>query len=94
LPADPACAPATKKDTRLLMEHIGGFYDKDKRRIGKVEERLTGLETSMQEWKKEIIHEFVAVENIRHDLEGANKDRIENQEHRIHRLERQRGFAA
>ena len=76
------------------MEHIGGFYDKSNRRIGKVEERLTGLEKSMHEWKKEIIHEFhVAVENIRHDLEGANKDRVENHEHRLIRLEEHTGLS-
>ena len=53
-------------------------------------------------WKDEIIRHFdVTVENIRHDLEGANKDDIEllkdaknRRAERIQRLERHVGIVA
>jgi hypothetical protein len=83
MPKD-SSAPATKRDIGLLMEQMGAYYDKTERRI-------SGLQEEMKAWKKEIIHEFhVSVENIRHDLKGANKDRIEDHEHRISRLEQHR----
>jgi len=53
-------------------------------------------------WKEEIIRHFdVVVENIRHDLEGANRDEIEvlkdskaSHEQRITRLESHVGLVA
>lgn len=45
-----------------------------------------------QRWANEIVRHFdVTVETIRHDLLGANKDRIEDHEDRITRLERRAG---
>lgn len=52
-------------------------------------------------WKDDIIRHFdVAVEDIRHDLEGANRDEIgvlkdakRDHEQRIVRLEQQAGIA-
>ncbi len=46
------------------------------------------LRDDIVDWKAEIIHEFhVVKENIRHDALGANKDRIENHEDRLRRVE-------
>jgi len=73
-------SPATKDDIQALMEQIGRLYDANER------------------WKGEVIEETkrhfdLTVETIRHDLVGANKDRIENHENRIVCLEQQVGFA-
>ena len=47
-----------------------------------------------QRWKDELKGHFdLAVENIRTDLVGANKDKIENHEHRLGRLEKHTGLA-
>jgi hypothetical protein len=46
------------------------------------------LRDEIVEWKEEIVHEFhVVKEDIRHDALGANKDRIENHENRLKRVE-------
>jgi hypothetical protein len=79
MPKD-ASAPATKQDIRLLMEQMGRHYDQ-------VERRLAGHEEQIKR------HFDVTVEHIRHDLEGANKDRIENHEHRLTRLEERTGIS-
>jgi len=73
-------APATKNDIGLLMTEMGRLYDANAR------------------WKEEIIretkHHFdLRVEDIRYDLLGVNKDRIENHEDRLRRLERHTGVA-
>ena len=57
-------APAKKADIKAIMDSIGELYDANQR------------------WKDEILEETkrhfdVTVEQIRHDLEGANKDKIE-----------------
>lgn len=50
---------------------------------------------AMAGWKDELKEHFdVALENVRHDLIGANKDRIEDHEHRLKRLETQTGLQA
>jgi hypothetical protein len=47
-----------------------------------------------ERWKEELKRHFdIKVETIRHDLLGANKDRIENHEQRIARLEQGVGFS-
>jgi hypothetical protein len=56
-----------------------------------LEQRLL---TSSAHQKEEIIRHFdVAVENIRHDLLGANADRIELLQDRIARVEQRVGLA-
>ena len=79
---DEAPSPATKEDIRLLMEQIGAYYDR-------VESRLAAHEDSIKR------HFDVRVEDIRHDLLGASKDRLEAHQdrlndhgERIERLER------
>ena len=81
-------APATKEDIRLLMEEIGKLYMA-------TEQWKTEIIGKMQEWKTEIVHEFhIVAENMRHDYLGAHKDRIENHEDRLRRLERRARFVA
>lgn len=46
-----------------------------------------------ERWKNELLRHFdVAVETIRHDLRGAHRDRMENHEQRITRLEQRAGL--
>jgi hypothetical protein len=79
--------PAMKADIKLLMESIGRLYDANER----WKDEVIGAQ---ERWKDEIKRHFdLKVETIRHDLLGANKDRIENHEHRITRLERRTGAA-
>jgi hypothetical protein len=73
MPKD-ASPPATKHDVRLLMEQMGRHYDQVERRLAAHEEEIKR-------------HFDVTVEHIRHELGGANKDRIENHELRLARLE-------
>lgn len=81
-------SPATKADIKLLMDSIGKLYDANKR----WKDEIVG---SMDQWKDDIRGHFdVAVEQIRDDLKGANKDRIENHEHRLRALEMHKGLAA
>jgi hypothetical protein len=82
-------APASKEDIRLLMEQIGRLYDSNERWkdeiIREVDGRIAASEARLK-------HHFdLAVETIRDDLLGAHKDRIEDHEARIVRLERQTG---
>jgi hypothetical protein len=79
--ADDTQASATKEDIRLLMEQIGTYYSKTQEQIAEMEERV-------------MRHFDLTVETIRHDLLGANKDKIENHEDRIRRLERHTGLLA
>ncbi len=67
-------APATKQDIAMLMEQMAHFYDQ--------------THGDMHEWKEQVMFHFdVAVENIRHDLLGANRDDISNLKDRVTRLE-------
>jgi hypothetical protein len=45
-----------------------------------------------EQWKEELKHHFdLTAETIRQDVQGANKDRIEDHENRIVRLEEHTG---
>ena len=80
-------APASKTDIRMLMEQMGAYYDK-------TEDRIATLEENLKEWKEEIKRHFdVVVEDIRHDLQGANRDEIESTKDRVTRLEQRAGIA-
>lgn len=79
-------APATKQDIQMLMEEIGKLYDTNaqwkQEIIETMDKKISASETK-------IIHQFrVIAEDMRHDAFGIQKDRIEDHEHRIRRLER------
>ncbi len=79
--SDNSQAAATKQDIKMIMDQIGKLYDANERWKDEILEQ-------QKEWKEEIVHEFkVVAEDFRHDAMGANKDRIENHEDRIVRLE-------
>lgn len=79
-------APATKLDIHLLMAQIGDYYDR-------TENRMTDLERKIQESEERTKRHFdVVAETMRHDYLGAHKDRIENHENRIRRLEEHSGL--
>jgi hypothetical protein len=81
-------APATKKDVQLLMEEIGKLYVANERWKDEILDKN-------EAWKDEIVHEFkVVAEDLRHDLLGVHKDKIENHEDRLVRLERHVGVRA
>jgi len=80
-----APASATKEDLRGLQADLA-------RRIDEVEKRLEArIERGMQDVTR---HFDVAVESIRHDLLGANRDEIETIKDRVSRLEQHAGLAA
>lgn len=92
-------APATKKDITMLMTEIGKLYEANERWKDEI------LESSEQ-WKNEIImanekwkdeikahFDFVA-ENIKYDFKGAFKDKVEQHEDRLVRLEEHVGTTA
>lgn len=56
-------------------------------------ESIGKLYDANERWKNEVKRHFdVTVEKIRHDLQGANKDQIENLEDRLDRLEKHAGL--
>ena len=80
--------PATKSDIKLLMESIGKLYDANERWKDEIMD-------ADRVWKDEIKEHFdLKVEVIRHDLLGVNRERIENHEDRLIRLERHTGVTA
>lgn len=87
--------PATKADINALMDSIGKLYDAN-------EAWKDEILAANKGWKDEIIRHFdVVVEDIRHNLEGANRDEIEvlkdskaDHEKRISRLESHVGLVA
>lgn len=55
-------------------------------------EMIGSMRQEMETWKDELKDHFdLAVENIRYDLTGANRDRIEDHELRIKTLELETG---
>jgi ABC-type phosphonate transport system ATPase subunit len=72
---DPATTPATQQDVAAVLE-----------RVGSLEVSVTD---QMQSLKAELTRSFdLAIELIRHDLVGANSDRIAGLENRVGALER------
>ena len=80
----------------MLMGQIGRLYDANERWkdeiIGTVDARIDGKIKASEERTKR--HFDVVVEDIRHDLEGANKDEIEVTKDRVTRLEKHTGLMA
>lgn len=74
------------------MEEIGKLYDRVGHMIEESEERTMQHIKDSEEQTK--LHFDVVSENMRHDFLGAHKDRIENHENRIHRLEDHVGLVA
>lgn len=85
-------APATKLDIRLLMAQIGEYYNRTERRVADLEETLEKKILAAEERTKRYFD--VVAEAMRHDYLGAHKDRIENHENRIRRLEEHSGLLA
>ena len=71
----------------MLMTEIGKLFDANERWKDELEEKVVVSEVRMKS-------QFdLSVENIRAELVGANRDRIESHEIRISRLERHAGIA-
>lgn len=102
--------PATKADIEALMESIGKLYESNERWMKQLleanEKFRDELLESMGRFKTDTVDEItrhfdVVVENIRHDLIGANRDEVVSltnakvdHEQRLLRLERTVGFCA
>jgi hypothetical protein len=102
--------PATKADIEALMDSIGKLYESNDRWMKQLltvnEHFQTQILESIRRNKMEAVEEMkrhfdVVVEDIRHDLLGANRDeviRLQNakvdHDQRLLRLERSVGFAA
>lgn len=84
-------APATKADIKIIMDEIGRLYDANERWKNELKVEMDRRASDSEKRMKN--HFDLAVENIRADLTGANKDRIEGHEHRIVQLEKHIGIA-
>jgi hypothetical protein len=63
--------------------------------IGQFEQKFYDLREEISESEERMKAHFdLAVETIRHDLVGANKDDIQNIKQRVKRLEEEVGIAA
>jgi hypothetical protein len=76
---------------RLLMDQIGGYYERTEGRIADLEESLEERLAAHEDRIKR--HFDLTVETIRHDLLGAHKDDLESIKDRLIRLERHTGLA-
>jgi len=90
---DNSQSPATKQDIFLVMQEIGKLYDANERWkneiIDAAGEWKDDMLHKMDTWKNETKQHFdLVAENLKYDFLGAHKDRIENHEDRIRRLER------
>jgi ABC-type phosphonate transport system ATPase subunit len=76
---DPSTTPATQQDVAAILE-----------RVGSLEVSVTD---QMQSLKADLSQSFaLAVELIRHDLAGANSDRIAGLENRVGAIEQHVGL--
>jgi len=85
--ADPN-APATKEDIRLLMEGIGKLYEANEQWKADIVEQIAASEVRTKE------HFDLVAENLTHDFQSAFRDKLEQHEDRIVRLERDAGLRA
>lgn len=100
--AQDTSALATKEDIRLVMERMGELELKFERKVDESQEEMIA---KMHVWKAETAawvqleakktkqYFDVVAENLRYDLVGIYKDRTEDHEQRIKRLERKTGLA-
>ncbi len=74
-----------KKDDQFLAT---------KEDISMLMEQFGSLYDANKRWKDEIIHEFhLVAEDIKHDIGGAQNDRITGVENRVTRLEQHTGIS-
>ena len=85
-------APATKQDIAMLMESIGVYYDKTSQWITDLELKFEDHWNASEDRMRQYID--VKFENFSYDLIGVRKDRVEDHEDRIKRLERHTGLLA
>lgn len=78
--------PATKADIKLLMDSIGKLYDANE----KWKNEAIGETKRMKDEIKS--HTDLGIELLRADLLDAKKDRIENHEGRLRKLEQHTGL--
>lgn len=87
-------APATKQDLHLLQQDFHLLREGVDQFKTDVMQSFQELREDMRTWKSEVIHEFhVVAEDMRHDAFGIQKDRLENHEDRIVRLEHHAGLS-
>jgi ABC-type phosphonate transport system ATPase subunit len=76
---DPSTTPATQQDVAAILERVGGLE--------------VSVTDQMQSLKADLSQSFaLAVELIRHDLAGANSDRIAGLENRVGAIEQHVGL--
>ena len=86
---DDTKTPATKADIQLLMAEIGKLYDATEQWKEQVIEEVnkqTAEQIAASEARMKRHFEVVA-EDMRHDFQGAFRDKLEQHEERIVRLE-------
>jgi hypothetical protein len=74
-------SPATKEDVRFLTDKLTEILDGQDKLRHELEERIDDRIAASEERVKR--HFDVAVETIRHDLVGANKDEIASLKDRV-----------
>lgn len=96
---DDSTAPATKEDIRLIMEQIGNLHQSTHNWKEEIIEHMDNWSSEMMGkmdiWKKELKEHFdLVTENQLYDFKGIFKDRTEDHDRRIKRLEQKTGIAA
>jgi ABC-type phosphonate transport system ATPase subunit len=76
---DPATTPATQQDVAAILERVGSLE--------------VSVADQMQTLRADLSRSFdLAIELIRHDLAGANSDRIAGLENRVGAIEQHVGL--
>ena len=80
-------SPATKADIKMLMDSMGKLFDANERWKNELRDDAGRMKDEMKG------HVDLTIELLRHDLLDAKKDRVENHENRLRKLERHTGLA-
>ena len=86
-------SPATKGDLQAVKHDLDAVKSDLAVVKGDISALRSELRSEMKAVKEEILHQFaLAVETIRYDLLGANRDELETVKDRVTRLERHAGL--
>lgn len=87
MPKPDDTSPATKADIKMLMDSMGKLFDANELWKNELREDSRRMKDDMKG------HVDLTIELLRHDLMDAKKDRVENHEDRLRKLERHTGLA-
>ncbi|MDO8649380.1 MAG: hypothetical protein Q7R81_06390 [Candidatus Peregrinibacteria bacterium] len=87
--------PATKKDVRLMQKDMRTTQKDLRKEMKEMEKRITtNMDWKLDTMETRLVQHFnVVAEKLVHDFNGIFKDRLEQHEDRIIRLEQHTGLA-